>query len=152
RVDREGPVIQRHRAYEEPPNQPLPAADQVATHCQRESRHDVPVIEPSQLREPGKVLDVVEIGRLVPGAEDPTDMSPPEAVLSRRMNCAFAISVLVVLAVMCGPPQWTLLSGRATEHRKQKLKHAARGIAAMRKVSMVTCCKGEHSDQVHRDA
>jgi hypothetical protein len=60
--------------------------------------------------------------------------------------------MLMVAPVMRRPPEWTLLKGRTSKPRHNKLKHAARLICLVRKIAMITRGDPEHADDIKEKA
>lgn len=83
RVDDKRTMVQKYRADEKAPNQSLPPHDKEARDCQRDPWNDVKAIQPAQLGILGKILDRVEIRRLILAGQDPTYMRPPKAFVFR---------------------------------------------------------------------
>src|SRR4051794_39060097 len=119
RVHEERGVPEQHRRREER-DQATPAADEPAREAERPRRDPVVRVEEAQLWILREVLDVVVLRRAVLVAQDPADVAPPKTAL-RRVNVALGVGELVMIAVMRGPPQRTLLGGRRTGEREHEL-------------------------------
>jgi hypothetical protein len=63
-------------------------------------------------------------------------MGPVEAFQLGRVEIVFRVRMLVVMAVMGGPPEGTLLGCGAAEEREAKLKKTARFVAAVGEIAM----------------
>ena len=99
----------------------------------------------------GEVLDVVEVGLLVLGGEDPADVTPPEAVPG-RVDVVIQVGVPVVLPMMTGPPERPLLYRGGPAERHHELRHPTHLVAAVGEVPVVSGGDAEHPGHVEDGA
>ena len=118
RVDASGAVEEDGGADEETPDEQLRAVGAQAGGVgfegdtrqedggREENRHDeVEAVEPDELGEFREVLDLGVIGREITAAGDPADVGPNETMDVGRVCVLGVVRVLVVVAVMVGPPE-----------------------------------------------
>ena len=76
-------------------------------------------------------------------------MAPPESA-DRRVDVAFGVGVLVVGAVVGGPPERALLGRGDADEREHELRDPSEPVAAVREVPVVPAGDREHPDEVER--
>src|SRR5215468_601985 len=152
RVDAEGGVIHQYGTPEEPDNKARPSADQQAENGKNDRGHPFVPVQPHQFRIAREVGNLHEVGRVVPGGEDPPDMAVQETLVTGRMDVLYSVGMQMMVPVLCGPPQHTALRGTLRQGGKHKLSGAAGRVGAMREVSVISGPNGENSQPVKRDA
>jgi hypothetical protein len=108
-------------------------------------------VQPHQFRKTREVGDLDEVGRVMLGREDPTDMAIQEAFLAGRMNVVDGVGMQMVMPVLGGPPQDTALGRALSQRGEHELGDAAGCVGAVGKVSMVPGSDGEDSQPVKPD-
>ena len=163
-IDAPGAVKEEGRADEETPNEHLPAGgaegggegfegdSEPEKGNGKEDRHDeIEAIEPDELGELREILDLRVVGREIAFAGDPADVRPPESMDMWRVSIFRLIAVLVVMAMMIGPPERTALHGGAGEDREEKLTHARSAVGFVREIAVMDASNRKHADEVERD-
>ena len=92
-----------------PPEERSPSAEEENGRGKKGRGHPVKAIQPAQLGKLAEVLDEAPIVGVIFVGDDPADMRPPEAALPGRVDVALVIRVAVMIAVVCRPPENTLL-------------------------------------------
>ena len=165
RVDGVRAVRAQHRRHEEAPDQHLPAVGVQARrpllqrHAEEEHadgeqhRHDdVEAVEPAQLGEVHEIAHALQVRRETFLRQEPAHVGAHEAVLDGRVRVLRLVRILVVIAMMRGPPDGPALHGRGAEHAEQELPDA-RGLERLvREVAVVEAGDREHADEIQRDA
>jgi hypothetical protein len=150
-VDEESAVVEHRGAPEEADDQSRPAADREARDRQREPRNPVMAVEPAQLRVAHQVGDQAVVRVLLRAREDPAHVGEPEAPLTRRVDVELGVGVAVVLAVLGGPPQRSLLGRALGDERQHELERPAGLERPVREVAVVAGGDGEHPQQKKAD-
>src|SRR5262245_36137625 len=68
------------------------------------------------------------------------------------MNVSLGIAVTVMVAMVTGPPEWTLLHAGGSAEGHQELHRAAELVAAVREVAVVAGGDEEHTHGVQGEA
>ena len=147
RVDEERAVIEEHGRQEEPDEEHAPPACRQQADGEHRRGHEVVPVQPHELGVLREVGDRVGRRVVVLLAQNPADVGPPEAA-ARRVDVGRHVRVLVVMAVMPGPPQHALLRGRRTAERHDELHHAPELVRAVAEVAVVTRRDEEHAQGV----
>ena len=84
-------------------------------------------------------------------AHDPADVRVPEPAQLRRMDVLRGVRILVVPAVVAGPPQDALLGGGLRAEREQELERARRLVRPVREVAVIGGRHHEHADEVRAE-
>jgi hypothetical protein len=71
-------------------------------------------VEPAKFRIAGKIFNPAEIRIFISVAEDPSHMGPPESEPLWRVNILLLIGMLMMMAMMRCPPEWSFLNGRTS--------------------------------------
>ena len=121
-IDREGGVIEDHGAEAEAPEEVSKSTHCSACHeeaknegCDGKSHRwdEVVLVNEDEFRELGEILDAFSVILIVVWGKNPAHVRPVETLLFDRMDVVFLIGMLVMVAVMSGPPECTLLSRHA---------------------------------------
>ena len=88
------------------------------------------------------------LNRTVGAAQYPADVSPKGIFDYWRMNVFRLVGVLMMVAVVRGPPHGAKLSRRCADPSHNELKDSASLERAMREVSMEASRQSEHSHHV----
>ncbi len=151
-VDGKGRVPGEHGADEKAPDQGRPAAEGQEHHREQHPGHRVPTVEPTQLGVFDEVLDEVFRRLVIAVREDPADVGPPETVPLRRVEILGLVAVAVVVPVVAGPPERSLLQRRCADEGEDELKDPARLVRTVGEVPVVACGDGEHPQPVETEA
>jgi hypothetical protein len=152
RIDREGAVPTEDRAEKEAPDEQGPSAKEPDHHAHGDGRDEVIFIQPAEFGKFSEITNVVETGIVVLVGDDPTNVRPEKAKERWRMQILFLVGETVVMAVMGGPPQNSLLYGGHGHKCDDELEDATGFIGAMREVAMVARGHEEHAQFVQREA
>jgi len=125
RIDGERGVIKNHGADEKADDQAHPGVaepemtDKEAERSGGDRRDEDPLVEPDQFRILVQVTHDIGVIFLVFLGKDPADVRPVEAFELGRVDVQFRIRMLVVMAMMGGPPECALLGRGAAEKREE---------------------------------
>ena len=100
-------------------------AEQEGADGEQDRRKEVIAVQELELWKPHQVLHQFPVGVLEAVTEYPSHMGIPESPLNRRVQIFFAVGILVVMPVMCSPPEWPLLCRGGTDKGQDKLKKPA---------------------------
>src|SRR5208337_3776615 len=109
RIDGESAMPQEHGAEAETPSEETETADEPDSSAEKNGRHEIVFVKPAELREFGKVADVIEARAFVLVGKNPANMGPPESEERGRVQIEFLIGIAVMMAMMSGPPEDALL-------------------------------------------
>ena len=109
-------------------------------------------IEPDQFRELIQILDDIRVIFLVLLGKDPSNVRPVEAFQLGRVEVLVGVGMLVVVAVMSGPPKSPLLRRRAAEESEAKLEEPARLVAAVGEIAVKSAGDAELTSEKHKGA
>ncbi len=79
-------------------------------------------------------------------------MRAQEPVLDGRVRVFGLVGVLVMVAVMRGPPDGPALHGRGAEHAEQELRNARSLERLVREIAVIETGDGEHAHEIQRHA
>src|SRR5262249_35239627 len=108
-------------------------------------------IEPAELRIAGEIADQLLIGLLEPLRENPPDVAPEEAALTRRVEVGGLVGVSVVVPMVAGPPESASLCAGSAEEGEDELEAPPGLEAPVREVAMEASGEGEHPQRVDPD-
>ena len=91
---------------------------------------------------------IVRSVRFQSRAHDPADVRVPEPAQPRRVDVLRGVRILVVPAVVAGPPEHALLRGALRAEREQELERARRLERPVREVAVVAGGHHDHADEV----
>ena len=146
-------VIDQHRAPEEADHQARPAADQEADQRQHDGGHELEAVQPEQLGIAGEILDLDEVGRVVPARRRSSRHGCRRSRGGAANAIVLGVGMQVVMAVLRGPPQHALLRASIwAQHREHELEDAAGRKGAVREIAMIAGADGEDAQPVEPDA
>ncbi len=132
-------------------HQPRPARHRQAHDRQDDRRHQLEAVQPHQFGILRQIRDLGQVGRLVPGREDPADVAVQEALVARRMDVAPGVGMEVVVAVLRSPPQHALLGAALGDERQDELERSAGRIGLVRKQPVIARADGEDAQPIEAD-
>src|SRR6185369_2763694 len=122
--------------------------EQHASHEGRdreENRHDeVEAVQENELGIFREIANLGVVGREIAAAGDPADVRPKETVHVWGVGVFRLIAVLVMVAVVVGPPERTALDGGAGEDREHELAETRGAIRFVREIPMMDAGDGKH--------
>src|SRR5262249_36341512 len=136
RVDRKRQVPEEDRGGEGAPDRRRDAAEQQQRSQHHQRRDEVVAIEPAELRIAGEIADQLVIGLLEPLRENPPDVAPEEAALTRRVEVGGLVGVSVVVPMVAGPPESASLCAGSAEEGEDELEAPPGLEAPVREVAM----------------
>ena len=114
-------------------------------------RHQgVEAIEEHELGIPGQVGNLGIVGRKIAPAGDPADVRPPKAVDVGRVRVLRLVRMLVMVAVVIGPPKRPSLDGSASKKGEQELAEARGMVGLVGEIAVQDARDGEHAHEVQR--
>ena len=116
-VDGEGGMVGQHRAHHPGPEQglaarharfrvglPIEVADEEVERIGKDRHNGVEAIDEAEFGKLREIGDQLRAAPIVPRGEEPKHVAPKEAVLHWRVGVLRAIGVLMMMAVVSGPP------------------------------------------------
>jgi hypothetical protein len=157
RVDTEGRVVDKDKTSgtgeEEstPPVSPAETSDKSRDHeSVKEEERKVVVVLPADDRVARKVRNVGDSNLSTGLNEHPSDVSPPEALVS-RVGVKLGVGVTVVGAVSARPPLDGALNGAGSPVGEEVLKRLASVVRAVSPQTVVTSGNTETGEEVVDD-
>src|SRR3954447_2248229 len=83
--------------------------------------------------------------------ENPAQVGVEEALVAGRVDIVLGVGVPVMVAVLGGPPQDTLLGRALSQQGEDELKSSAGAVSAMGEVAVVARSDGEDAKPVEGD-
>ena len=77
-------------------------------------------------------------------------MCPPETALARRVDIFLFVSVLVVKAMVSGPPQDALLPRTLCQKCQKKLPTPSKLVGSMTEITVISSGDAEHPHHIRR--
>jgi len=152
RIDGKRTVPEENGAQEEAPGEQAPAAHEEQGDGEDGGGHQVVLVEPAKFGKLGEVADVVEARVVEFVGKNPADMRPPKPEERGRVEVLLLVRETVVMAMMGGPPEDTLLRGRHGHPGDDKLEPAAGLEGAVGEIAVIAGGDEEHADFVEEDA
>jgi hypothetical protein len=150
RIDAKRCVIDEHRTPEETDHQTCPSRNGEAKSPENDGGQQFKFMQPHQFRIPRQVRNFDQVGDIVLSAEDPSEMTVNEALVSRRMDIFLGIGMKMVMAMLRRPPQNALLCATLGRECEDELKYPGRRVGAVRKIAVLSRPDGKHPHPIQR--
>ena len=118
-------------AQAEAPEKERKATDEQERNRERGRRDQIVFVEPAEFGKFCEVGDVVVARVHVFIGNDPADVRPKKSKEGGRVKIVLLVGVTMMMAVMSGPPEDTLLRGGLRHERNNELKEATGLVRAM---------------------
>ena len=124
---------------------------QAVGHDRHKERSDeIEAIQKDKFGEFCQVGYELVVGRKVPAARHPADMSPEESLLARRVDIHLFVGMGMVMAVDGGPPECAALHAQQSQKREEKLDRTGDFVGFVAEVAVVDTGNKKHPDHVEQ--
>jgi len=160
-IDRSRAVEEGGGADEESPDEKLRAvglkrrrgvgeevAEREEADREQYGNDDIKTTEPDNLGIFGEVLDLGIIGGEIAFARDPADVRPEKTVDAGRVGVDGLVGVLVMVAMVGGPPKRAALDSGSRPEGEEELAEAGSAVGFVGKIAVQNSGDGEHADDV----